>query len=265
MPDALADHEAVALARRRAARPAPARRCAWTARAWSRSPPTPSGVMAASLPPAIMASASPRWMSRKESPMAWALVVQAVQVAEFGPLGPGADGDPARGQVHDRGGDEEGADPARARRFMQRRCARARWWRSRRCRCRCRRPTISAFAGVDREPGVLHREVRGRHRELDEAVHLLDVLLLHPAQRVEALHLAGEAGGVLGGVEEGDGAGARPAGQEALPGLLGADAERGHEPDARHHDPALCHCDLAFRTRGAGGAYFLALSPCFSM
>ena len=44
--------------------------------------------MAASLPPAIIASASPRWMSRNESPIAWALVVQAVQVAEFGPLAP---------------------------------------------------------------------------------------------------------------------------------------------------------------------------------
>ena len=53
-----------------------------------QNPPTPSGVMAASLPPAIMASASPRWMSRKESPTAWALVVQAVQVAELGPLAP---------------------------------------------------------------------------------------------------------------------------------------------------------------------------------
>ena len=44
--------------------------------------------MAASLPPAIMASASPRWMSRYESPTAWAEVVQAVQVAELGPLAP---------------------------------------------------------------------------------------------------------------------------------------------------------------------------------
>ena len=83
-----------------------------------QNPPTPRGVMAASLPPAIITSASPRWMSRKESPIAWALVVQAVQVAEFGPLAPGADGDPARGQVHDGGGDEEGADLRAARRFM---------------------------------------------------------------------------------------------------------------------------------------------------
>jgi hypothetical protein len=35
-----------------------------------------------------MASASPRWMSRYESPTACAEVVQAVQVAELGPLAP---------------------------------------------------------------------------------------------------------------------------------------------------------------------------------
>ena len=52
------------------------------------NPPTHIGVTAASVPPQIMASASPRWMMRKESPMQWALVVQAVAVAEFGPLAP---------------------------------------------------------------------------------------------------------------------------------------------------------------------------------
>ena len=35
-----------------------------------------------------MASASPRWMRRKESPRAWAPEVQAVQVQELGPLAP---------------------------------------------------------------------------------------------------------------------------------------------------------------------------------
>ena len=53
-----------------------------------QKPATASGVIAASLPPAIMASASPRWMRRNESPTAWAPDVQAVQVAEFGPLAP---------------------------------------------------------------------------------------------------------------------------------------------------------------------------------
>ena len=52
------------------------------------NPPTPMGVMAASVPPAIITSASLCWMMRKESPMEWALVVQAVAVASFGPLAP---------------------------------------------------------------------------------------------------------------------------------------------------------------------------------
>ena len=52
------------------------------------NPPMPMGVMAASAPPQIMASASPRWMMRNESPMACALVVQAVAAAELGPLAP---------------------------------------------------------------------------------------------------------------------------------------------------------------------------------
>src|SRR6267143_3306270 len=52
------------------------------------NPPTPMGVMAASEPPAIITSASPCWMMRMESPIEWALVVQAVAVASFGPLAP---------------------------------------------------------------------------------------------------------------------------------------------------------------------------------
>ena len=52
------------------------------------NPPTPIGVMAASLPPAIITSASQRAMILKLSPMEWALEVQAVAVASFGPLAP---------------------------------------------------------------------------------------------------------------------------------------------------------------------------------
>jgi hypothetical protein len=44
--------------------------------------------MAASEPPAIIASASPRRMISKESPIAWADAVLAVQVARVGPLAP---------------------------------------------------------------------------------------------------------------------------------------------------------------------------------
>ena len=50
------------------------------------NPPTPIGVMAASVPPAIITSASPYLMMRDASPIECALVVHAVHVASFGPL-----------------------------------------------------------------------------------------------------------------------------------------------------------------------------------
>ena len=52
------------------------------------NPPMPIRQMVASVPPHSMASASPRWIIRKESPMACALVVHAVAVAELGPFAP---------------------------------------------------------------------------------------------------------------------------------------------------------------------------------
>src|SRR2546426_12550422 len=51
-------------------------------------PPTPIGVTAASDPPQIMTSASPRERTRNASPTAWAPEEQAVHGAEFGPLAP---------------------------------------------------------------------------------------------------------------------------------------------------------------------------------
>src|SRR6188768_3032704 len=51
-------------------------------------PPTPIGVIAASEPPAIMTSASPREITRKASPTACAPDEHAVHGAEFGPRAP---------------------------------------------------------------------------------------------------------------------------------------------------------------------------------
>src|SRR6202795_1746488 len=51
-------------------------------------PPTPIGVMVASVPPQIIISAAPRSMILKESPMACADAEHAVAVAEFGPRAP---------------------------------------------------------------------------------------------------------------------------------------------------------------------------------
>ena len=44
--------------------------------------------MIASAPPAIITSASPRWMILMASPIAWLPVAQAVTTEEFGPLAP---------------------------------------------------------------------------------------------------------------------------------------------------------------------------------
>jgi len=53
-----------------------------------QKPAMVSGTTMASEPPAIITSASPRWMILKESPMAWFPVAQAVTTEEFGPLAP---------------------------------------------------------------------------------------------------------------------------------------------------------------------------------
>ena len=52
------------------------------------NPPTDMDVTAASAPPAIITSVSPCRIMRTESPMALALVAQAVAVAEMGPRAP---------------------------------------------------------------------------------------------------------------------------------------------------------------------------------
>src|SRR5438093_911182 len=53
-----------------------------------QNPAMQSGMMMASAPPAIMTSASPRWMIFVASPMAWLPVAHAVTTDEFGPLAP---------------------------------------------------------------------------------------------------------------------------------------------------------------------------------
>ena len=177
-------------------------------------------------------------------------------------LGARADRDPARGQVHDGGRDEEGAHLARA--AVHQLGVLALDGREPADAAADEHAHLVRVPGADREAGILHREVRGRHRELDEAVHLLDFLLLDPPERVEPLHLAREVRRVLGRVEEGDGAGPRAAFAQARPRLLGADAEGRDEAHARDDDSAICShdCPSGWWWR----AYFLALSPpCFSM
>ena len=160
-------------------------------------------------------------------------------------LGSGADRDPARGQVHDRGGDEEGADLARPR--LEQRLVLALDGREPPDAAADVDAHLLGVLGPDLEGRVGERRVRRRHGELDEAVHLLDVLLLHPARGLEGLHLARELRRVLGGVEERDGRRSRPALLERGPRLLGACAHRRHEAHPGHDDAT------SFRTMHGDG------------
>src|SRR5919201_2172051 len=53
-----------------------------------QKPAIVSGTTMSSAPPAIITSASPRWIRRNASPMAWLPVAHAVTTEEFGPLAP---------------------------------------------------------------------------------------------------------------------------------------------------------------------------------
>ncbi len=197
-------------------------------------PPTPIGVMAASEPPAIITSASSRLMISKASPMACAEAEQAVHVAELGPLAPKRiETWPAARLMMAAGmknGEMRRGPPSRKRTVLA--LDRAEPADARR----------DEDAGPDRhlradlQPRILHRELRGGDRELDEDVHLLDVLLVDELQRVEVLDFARDARRELGGVEPGDRADAAPSRAERFPVRAGPDAERRHEADARHDD-----------------------------
>ncbi len=149
--------------------------------------------------------------------MAWAPVVHAVATAEFGPFAPSREVDDGREdeERRDAVGPALEQDPVLPLDHLE--------------------PADAAAdhdadpIGVRRghlEPAGVHRDGRGRQRELDEAGAFLDFLLLHPGQRIEVLHFAGKAGGMAEGVEQGDGRDARLPGERVLPGDVGAHPER---------------------------------------
>ena len=158
-------------------------------------PPTPIGVMAASEPPAIITSASPRRMISKASPMACAEAEQAVQVAEFGPLALNRiDTWPAARLMIDAGmknGEMRRGPPSRSAL-----CSRSMVLKPPMPEA-MKTPTRVAIVVGHRQAGVVHRELRGGDGVLDEDVHLLDVFLVDELQRIEPLHLARDARGEL--------------------------------------------------------------------
>src|SRR4026208_396141 len=142
------------------------------------NPPRLIGVIAASDPPVIMTSASPRLMISNESPIACADAEQAVQLARFGPLAPNRiDTCPAaRLMMADgmKNGEIFRGPPSRSAL-----CSRS---------MVVNPPTPDARAPLarHRQSGIVDGELAGRDRVLDEDVHLLDVFLFDEAQRIEA-------------------------------------------------------------------------------
>ena len=107
---------------------------------------------------------------------------------------------------------------------------------------------------VDREARVGDGQAGRGHRELRVPVHPPRRPPLHEVGGVEAVGLAGHPHRGVGGVEEGDQAGAGAALGHGPPHLLAPDAERGHHADAGHRHagaPAVPHPSTAASARTA--------------
>ena len=105
------------------------------------NPPIPMGVMHASVPPQIMASASPRGDDAERIADGMGAGGASRGSGRIRTLGAGAHGDMARSQVDDRGRNEERGNAAGAV-LEQRLVLTLDDSRTRRSRCRCRRPRV---------------------------------------------------------------------------------------------------------------------------
>ena len=81
-------------------------------------------------------------------------------------------------------------------------------------------PARSANSGSMVESGLLHRKIRRGHGVMDEVIHLLDILLVEPLQRIEVFDFGGDAGGIMRRVEPGDRDDAASAFTESFPGFF---------------------------------------------
>src|SRR5262249_23625122 len=108
---------------------------------------------------------------------------------------------------------------------------------------------------------IVHGKLRRGDRVLDEGVHLLDVLLLDEAQRVEPFDFTGDARRELRRIELRDGCDAAAAGAERVPFRLGSYAERRHQADPCDDDSPVQHVIVL---PGPAQSYFFPLA-CESM
>src|SRR4029450_12537415 len=193
-----------------------------------QKPAIVSGMTMASDPPAIITSASPRWMILKESPIAWLPVAHAVTTEEFGPLAPKRIDTRPDAMFTMSIGMKKGE--TRSGPF------------SRRFRCDSRRVGMPPMPGPIRKPNergcdqnaepravdlagvqrrVLDRQDRGRHRVLQIGIEASRILLVDEVQRIEVPYLTGDAGRGAFGIELRDRPDARSPLHERGPELLG--------------------------------------------
>jgi hypothetical protein len=91
----------------------------------------------------------------------------------------------------------------------------------------------------DLQAGLAHRLLGRAHRVLDEEVHLADVLLFDPVQRLEIGHLARNLRRIVGDIETGDRADAGSTSHQGLPILFDPGAQRRDEAQSGHDHPTV--------------------------
>ncbi len=109
-------------------------------------------------------------------------------------------------------------------------------------------PTWSAIAGVTSSPASSTANCAAASANWMKTSIFLTSFFSTNRSGIEALDLTRDPRGVLRRVEAGDRPDAAVAGQERVPVCLRSDGERGHQPNARHHNaPAAGHFfDLAW-------------------
>ena len=196
------------------------------------------GVIAASEPPQIMTSASPREITRNASPTACAPEEHAVQGAEFGPRAPKRiDTWPAarlmmldgikNGEIF-RGPPSSSAVCSRSMTVNPPMPE------------PMKTPARSGQIRVNGQAGLLHREVRRSDGVVDEEIHLLEIFLVEPLEadrnpslrRQSAWKTASRQIVLIGPTP------LRPS-QQALPCFLGSGSQRGHQSHAGDYNSSF--------------------------
>ena len=88
---------------------------------------------------------------------------------------------------------------------------------------------------VSPQVGVVDRHLRRREGQQLVAIHALLFAAIHPVGGLEAVGLARDARIEARGIEQGDGTDARTAGDQRLPGGVGANATGRDQPQAGNH------------------------------